>query len=62
MVHESPVMAYQGRRVAQDGDEVLFDADSPEAVLDWLRRQGRSARVWLVPSSPSETGSMLSSP
>lgn len=53
---------YRGRWVAQDGLEVLFDADGPEAVLRWLRRHGRSARVWLVPSAPGEAGSALSAP
>lgn len=53
---------YRGRWIAQDGLEVFFDADGPEAVLRWLRRHGRSARVWLVPSSSSEVGSALSAP
>lgn len=53
---------YRGRWVAQDGLEVLYDADGPEAVLGWLRRHGRSARVWRVPSSPSDVGSFLSAP
>ncbi len=53
---------YRGRWVAQDGLEVLFDADGPEAVLRWLRRYGRSARVWRVPSSHIEAGSALSAP
>lgn len=53
---------YQARWVAHDGLEVIFDADGPEAVLRWLRRYGRSARVWLVPSSPIEAGSALSTP
>lgn len=54
--------AFRGRWVAQDGLEVLFDADEPEAVLCWLRRHGRSARVWLVPSTSLDTGSALSAP
>lgn len=53
---------YRGRWVAQDGDEVLFDADGPEAVVRWLRRHGRSARVWRVPSSALDAGSALSAP
>jgi len=53
---------YRGRWVAQDGLEVLFDADGPEVVLRWLRRHGRTARVWRVPSSPVEAGATLSSP
>ena len=53
---------YQGRWVAQDGLEVLFEADGPEAVVRWLRRHGRTARVWRVPSSPVEAGSALSTP
>jgi hypothetical protein len=51
---------YRGRWIAQDGLEVLFDADSPESVLRWLRRHGRRARVWRVPSKPADAGSMLS--
>lgn len=53
---------FRGRWVAQDGADVLFDADGPEAVLAWLRRHGRSARVWQVPASASEAGSALSVP
>jgi len=53
---------FVGRWIAQDGLSVLFDADSPEAVLRWLRRHGRSARVWQVPSSPMQAGSTLSTP
>lgn len=53
---------YQGRWVAQDGLDILFDAEHPEDVLGWLRRHGRSARVWRVPSTPSEVGSTLSAP
>ncbi len=53
---------YQGRWVAQRGLEVLFDADSPEGVLRWLRRHNRTARVWRVPGSASEAGSALSAP
>ncbi|MGH2733427.1 MAG: hypothetical protein ACRDJG_10915 [Actinomycetota bacterium] len=48
---------YLGRWVAQNGLEVLFDASSPEAVLRWLRRHGRQARIWRVPASVEETGS-----
>ena len=54
--------AFRGRWVAQDGLEVLFDADEPEAVLRWLRRHGRSARVWRIPSTSLEAGSALSAP
>ena len=53
---------FRGRWVAQDGLEVLFDADEPEAVLRWLRRHGRSARVWRIPSTSLEAGSALSAP
>lgn len=53
---------YKGRWVAQEGLEVLFDADSPEAVVRWLRRHGRAARVWRIPRSPVEAGSALSAP
>ena len=60
---EAAVLApYRGRWVAQDGLEILFDADGPEAVLRWLRRYRRTARVWLVPSSSVQTGSALSTP
>lgn len=54
--------AFRGRWVAQDGLDVLFDADDPEAVLRWLRRHGRSARVWRIPSTSLEAGSALSAP
>lgn len=53
---------FRGRWVAQDGLEVVFDADSPERVLAWLRRHGRRARVWQVPASPEQAGSMQSTP
>lgn len=53
---------YAGRWVAQRGLEVLFDADSPQAVLRWLRRHGLQARVWRVPVTPVEAGSTLSTP
>jgi hypothetical protein len=53
---------YKGRWVAQVPGEVLFDAESPEAVLAWLRRHNLRARIWRVPATPSETGSALSAP
>jgi hypothetical protein len=53
---------FKGRWVAQDGLEVLFDADSPDDVLHWLRQHGLQARVWCVPSSATQAGSALSSP
>ncbi|MGH8929639.1 MAG: hypothetical protein ACRDZO_03110 [Egibacteraceae bacterium] len=53
---------YQGRWIAQDGLEVLFDAGSPKAVLRWLRRHGLRARVWRVPGAPAEVGSSMSTP
>lgn len=53
---------FRGRWVAENDGEVLFDADGPEAVVRWLRRHGRSARVWLVPSSADQAGSALSAP
>ena len=53
---------FAGRWVAQDGLDVLFDAATPEAVLQWLRRHRRRARVWRVPDSPAATGSTLSAP
>lgn len=58
----SALEPYRGRWVAQEGLEVLFDADSPEGVLRWLRRHRRRARVWRVPSTPVEAGSTLSTP
>lgn len=48
---------YVGRWVAQVGDEILYDADSPDAVVEWLYRHHRRAVVWKVPSSPAEVGS-----
>lgn len=54
--------AFAGRWVAQVGDDVLYDGDAPEAVVAWLRRHGRAARVWRVPASPEDTGSTLSTP
>ena len=53
---------YAGRWIAQDGLEVLFDAETPDAVLSWLRRHRRRARVWRVPDSRSAAGSTLSVP
>ena len=53
---------FAGRWVAQDGDEILFDAASPEAVVQWLRRHNRRARVWRVPVRLDEVGSALSTP
>ncbi len=51
---------YLGRWIAQDGLEVLFDAESPQEVVRWLRRNGLSATVWRVPATSTEAGSMLS--
>jgi hypothetical protein len=53
---------YIGRWIAQDGLEVLYDADSPYDVVRWLRTKGLRATVWKVPTTPEETGSMLSTP
>ena len=53
---------YVGRWVAQDGLEVLFDAESPQDVVRWLRRNGLSATVWRVPATAVEAGSMQSAP
>lgn len=53
---------YASRWVAQQGQEVIFDADSPDAVLRWLRRHGKTARVWRIPASPRDMGSTLSTP
>ncbi len=53
---------YIGRWIAQDGLEVLYDADSPYDVVRWLRKNGLRARVWQVPANPEEAGSMLSHP
>jgi hypothetical protein len=51
---------FTGRWIAQEGIEVLYDAESPEAVVGWLRRHGRQATVWRVPAHPGEAGSSLS--
>lgn len=53
---------YAGRWVAQEGLEIVFDADSVDGVLQWVRRHGRRARVWRVPSQPSDVGSTQSLP
>jgi len=53
---------YIGRWIAQDGLEVLYDADSPYEVVRWLRTNGLRATVWKVPATPEEAGSMLSTP
>lgn len=53
---------FAGRWVAQAGLEILFDADTPDQVVSWLRRHNRQARVWRIPPQPSDTGSTLSSP
>lgn len=58
----SALRPFSGRWIAQDGLDVLFDADSPELVVKWLRRHGRKARVWRVPASTLEAGSSLSLP
>lgn len=50
---------YVGRWVAQAGQEILFDAASPQEVAGWLRRHGLTARVWRVPGTPSEVGSTV---
>ncbi|MDQ3150514.1 MAG: hypothetical protein M3R63_01915 [Actinomycetota bacterium] len=51
-----------GRWIAQAGHEVLYDADSPYDVVRWLRQNGLRARVWKIPATPDEAGSMLSHP
>lgn len=53
---------YVGRWVAQDGIEILHDADTPQQVAAWLHRHSRTARVWRVPGSPGEVGSTVSAP
>jgi hypothetical protein len=53
---------FLGRWIAQDGLEVLYDADSPHDVVRWLRKNGLRATVWKVPATPEEAGSMLSTP
>lgn len=53
---------YVGRWVAQDGLEIVYDADSPDEVARWLRRHRRRARVWQVPGTPAEVGSTSSEP
>lgn len=54
--------SFTGRWVAQDGLEVLFDAESFEDVVVWLRRHDRTARVWRVPGTPGEAGSASATP
>ncbi len=49
-----------GRWVAQDGQEIIFAAASPQEVARWLHRHRRQARVWRVPVAPSEVGSTAS--
>lgn len=58
----SPLEPFVGRWVAQVGDDVLYDDDSPEKVVAWMRRHGKSATVWRIPDSPASAGSMNSSP
>ena len=53
---------HKGRWVAQSGLEILFDADSPQAVLSWLRRHHLRARVWRVPERSEQVGSALAAP
>ena len=50
---------YIGHWIAQNGLEVLYEADSPYDVVRWLRKNGLRARVWRVPATPEEAGSML---
>ena len=57
---ESRALApYVGRWVAQDGLEILYDADTPDRVALWLRRHDRRARIWRVPGTAAEVGSTL---
>ena len=56
------LQAHLGQWVAQDGLEILFAAQDVQTVLAWLRRHGRRARVWRVPTSPDAAGSALSTP
>ena len=45
---------YRGRYVGQKDDQVLTDADSPYAVVTWLRDQGiEGAVVFRVPLDPT---------
>lgn len=53
---------YMGRWIAQDGLEILFDAESPQEVVGWLRRNGLSGTVWRVPATLTEAGSTQSTP
>jgi hypothetical protein len=50
---------YKGRYVAQDGLEVLYESDSPYDVVRWLRKNGLRARVWRVPATAEDVGSMI---
>ncbi len=46
---------YAGRWVAQRGLEVLVDADTPQAVLEWLERHNQHAdAMFRVPSDETE--------
>ena len=51
---------FQGRFVAHCDGDILFDADRPETVIAWLRRYGKRARVFRVPSTDAEIGSSTS--
>ena len=45
---------YRGRFVARNDNRVLFDADTPQDVLAWLRQNGiEGAVVFRVPVDPT---------
>jgi hypothetical protein len=45
---------YLGRFVARKDNHVLFDADTPQEVLGWLRQNGiEGAVVFRVPVDPT---------
>lgn len=59
---QAALSAYAGRWVAEDNGDVLFDADSRDAVVAWVRRHGKRATVWRIPGTAAAAGSGLSTP
>lgn len=49
---------FAGRWIAQDSNAILFDGDTPESVVEELRRRNRFASVWRVPLSDLEAESV----